>query len=199
MNIMSSSSTSSASFIESQVDLKVGAKIPTEAVNRQNEAKNAEKVIRPLIETNNNQNNNLLMPRCHPPHHRNTSSAWRYYNTLVDTNLDTVAKATNLTDNPTTTTLAGYSKYIPHRLIFTHKENLFNCSISASEDTTSPEIYTLAENAKATVNAYRKIWSDLEVVFLSDQDCVRALNEVEPDLVLFFHKEEGVFLSFSLC
>jgi hypothetical protein len=142
-----------------------------------------------------NQNNYLLMPRCHPPH-QSTSSAWRYYATLVDTNLDTAAKARYLTDNATTTTV-GYSKYIPHRLIFTHKENLFKCSISASNNTISPDLYTLAENAKATVNAYRRIWSDLEVVFLTDQDCVSALNEVEPDLVPFFHKEIGAFLSVS--
>jgi hypothetical protein len=222
MSVVPSTSTSSASFIGSQVDLKVGARIPTEAVNHpQNEAKDTEKVtVRPpIIRTNNYHNDNLLMmPRCHPPH-QYTSSAWRYYNTLVDTNLVTAAKAIKLTDNPTTTQLqqnnnnnnnnnsssttklVGYSKYIPHRLIFTHKQNLFNCSIfSASDDTrTSPDLYTLAENAKATVNAYREVWSDLEVVFLTDQDCLQALNEVEPDLIPFFHREVGactvVFLS----
>ena len=181
--------------------LKVAADIATDASKQQYDTKDTETDIRPPIRTINN--NLLMMPRCNPPH-QNTSS-WRYYNALVDTNLDTVAKAINLTDNPTITTqqkqdnnnnnssntVVGYSKYIPHRLIFTHKENLFNCSISAS-NTTTPQLYTLAENAKATVNAYSKIWSDLEVVFLTDQDCLDALNEVEPDLIPFFHKEIGM-------
>ena len=180
-------------------DLKVAAGI----IETEDTSLNQHEDIRLPIRTNDN----LQIPRCHPPN-LNTSS-WIYYNALVDTNLNTAAKALNLTDNPSRTTLQqqrndtsnnnssitaiiGYSKYIPHRLIFTHKENLFNCSISASSSTTSsPHLYTLAENAKATVNAYRKIWSDLEVVFLTDQDCLQALNEVEPDLIPFFHKEVG--------
>lgn len=186
-------------FIErSDMDQKVAAGVATD-------------VHSSFIRTNNNDNL-LMMPRCHPPN-QNTSS-WIYYKALVDTNLNTAAKAINLTDNPTrptqqqqrndnsnsnsSVTVVGYSKYIPHRLIFTHKENLFDCSISASS-TTSPHLYTLAENAKATVNAYRKIWSDLEVVFLTDQDCLQALNEVEPDLIPFFHKEVGkCFIFFPL-
>mmetsp|Transcript_10091 Transcript_10091/g.15148 ORF Transcript_10091/g.15148 Transcript_10091/m.15148 type:complete len:497 (+) Transcript_10091:52-1542(+) len=202
--IMSIVPSPNAQFIErSDMDhLKVAADIATDASKQQYDTKDTETDIRPPIRTINN--NLLMMPRCDPPH-QNTSS-WRYYNALVDTNLDTVAKAINLTDNPTITTqqkqdnnnnnssntVVGYSKYIPHRLIFTHKENLFNCSISAS-NTTTPQLFTLAENAKATVNAYSKIWSDLEVVFLTDQDCLDALNEVEPDLIPFFHKEIGMF------
>ena len=188
-------------------DLKVAAGIiETDASTSLNQQID----IRPPIRTNDN----LQIPRCHPPN-LNTSS-WIYYNALVDTNLNTATKALNLTDNPSRTaqqqkqkrndtsnnnssiTAIGYSKYIPHRLIFTHKQNLFNCSISASSTTSSPHLYTLAENAKATVNAYRKIWSDLEVVFLTDQDCLQALNEVEPDLIPFFHKEVGTcFISLS--
>ena len=203
MNIIPSPSIP---FIErSDMDLKVAAGVATDASLKPQK-------IRPPIRTNSNNDNLLMVPRCHPPN-LNTSS-WIYYNALVDTNLNTAAKAINLTDDPTRTTeqqqrnynsnnnssvtAVGYSKYIPHRLIFTHKENLFDCSISASS-TTSPHLYTLAENAKATVNAYSKIWSDLEVVFLTDQDCLQALNEVEPDLIPFFQKEIGKCSSLYPC
>ena len=201
MNVMPSPVTP---FIErSEMDLKVAGIASDVLLNQQRNTKDTKRDIRPLIRTNNN--NLQMMHRCYPPN-GNTSS-WRYYKDLVDTNLDTAAKALNLTDNPATTTqqlqqnnnnnnspstVMGYSEYIPHRLIFTHTENLFDCSISAS-NTTSPHLYTLAENAKATVNAYSKIWPDLEVVFLTDQNCLHILNEVEPDLIPFFHKEIGTF------
>jgi hypothetical protein len=44
----------------------------------------------------------------------------------------------------------------PHLLIFTRKDDIdiFNCSVSASNLTMSPNLHTLAENAKATVRVY---------------------------------------------
>jgi len=71
---------------------------------------------------------------------------------------------------------------IPRRLIFTHKDNLFDCSKS----TTKPELFTLAENAKATLNAYRRVWPDVDYTFLTDEDCIHALNQTEPDLIGWF-------------
>ena len=85
------------------------------------------------------------------------------------------------------------STLIPHRLIFTHKYNLFDCSTSA-HIMTPPDLYNLAENGKATVNAYRKIWPDLEVVFLTDEGCRRVINASEPRLLPYFEKLAGEFL-----
>ena len=201
MNILLASNLHN--FNRSDMESKLVANVVMEVGNPQDNSNDSkEKVIPPTMIM---INSNTLMPKCQPPHQHIFS--WNYYNALVDTNVETAAKALNWTENSTivrsqldsggnnigqSNTAVGYSKYVPHRLIFTHKENLFDCSIFES-NATSPELYTLAENAKATVNAYSKIWPDLEVVFLSDQDCLEALNEVEPDLIPFFHNEIGKF------
>ena len=187
----------------SDMESKLVANVVMEVGNSPDDSNVFEdKVILPTATTNSI----ALMPKCQPPHQHIFS--WKYYNALVDTNSETVAKALEWTENSTIvksppvdggnnngfSNSAADSKYVPHRLIFTHKQNLFNCSIFES-NSTSPELYTLAENAKATANAYKNIWPDLEVVFLTDQDCLEALNEVEPDLIPFFHNEVGKLMN----
>lgn len=101
------------------------------------------------------------------------------------------------------------SRIIPHLLIFTHKYNIFNCtSISAynnnvttatsSSSSQQPpnDIYTLAENVKSTIKAYSRIWhNDMHFVYLSDADCITAINATEPELVSHFTNDglEGMF------
>eukprot|EP00578_Thalassiosira_sp_NH16_P027870 CAMPEP_0181085094 /NCGR_PEP_ID=MMETSP1071-20121207/5051_1 /TAXON_ID=35127 /ORGANISM="Thalassiosira sp., Strain NH16" /LENGTH=253 /DNA_ID=CAMNT_0023166883 /DNA_START=500 /DNA_END=1261 /DNA_ORIENTATION=+ len=58
---------------------------------------------------------------------------------------------------------------------------------------TPPGLYNLAENGKAIVNAYKQIWSDLEVVFLTDEECRRAINATEPRLLSHFERLTGMF------
>ena len=49
------------------------------------------------------------------------------------------------------------------------------------------------------MNTYARIWNDLEYVFLTDDDCIEAIKEVFPALLLFFYnpKLEGEFDSVS--
>lgn len=56
---------------------------------------------------------------------------------------------------------------IPHRLVFTHRFDLLNCTESSSPES-DPQLHLLASNVKATVAAYSAIWTDLDVVFLSE-------------------------------
>jgi hypothetical protein len=136
-----------------------------------------------------------LLFRCPQPQH---SPMWNCYNDLVDENSDTVDRANRLfgyaPDSNRSQEDHRFEDRIPHLLVFTHKYNLFDCSVSAS-NSTSPNLHTLAENAKATVKAYSRIWSDLHFVYLSDNDCIDALNRTEPDLIPFFTdvKLEGAF------
>jgi hypothetical protein len=117
------------------------------------------------------------------------SMKWKYYRALVDVNANIVAVARNVTEDPTHSRDEG-SPFIPHRLVFTHKYNIFDCSISAHL-MTPPGLFTVAENAKATINAYRQVWSDLEVVFLTDDDCIEVINASEPQLIPYFESLEG--------
>ncbi len=132
-----------------------------------------------------------VLPSCSLPRPRlpivtahNFSASWdnsyNYYADLAHENSDMAAPVGNITQDLNRKQEDGQAR-IPYRLVFTHRKNLFECSNS-----TSPMLYTLAENAKATVNAYGRIWDDLEYVFLTDEDCVRALEVAEPALVAWF-------------
>lgn len=151
----------------------------------------------PQLERNSTWN----FPRCSIP--QNTS-LWSHFDALVDENADManrvvghlLARRNNShAENPPKGEVEGVvdnkndgkQQSIPHRLIFTHKDNLFDCSVSASNTTATPRLHTLAENAKATVRAYQRIWPDLQIVFLSDDDCIDALNLTVPDLIPFFN------------
>ena len=100
---------------------------------------------------------------------------WKYYTDLPFENLDTAIRMRHHTSDP----IPVEEGNIPHRLIFTHRRNLFSCEDSVA----SAQLFNLAENAKATVNAYAKIWHDLEYVFLTDDDCIKTVEEVKPELV----------------
>ena len=120
---------------------------------------------------------------------------WRYNRALVDINANVAAVARNVTEDPTHRDEG--SPFIPHRLVFTHKYNIFDCSIS-SHIMTPPDLYAVAENAKATVNAYRQVWSDLDVVFLTDDDCREAISASEPQLLRYFENLKGMYKA-DLC
>ena len=116
---------------------------------------------------------------------------WNYYNALVDENFHTAYRAKGLTSSIISLGSEAERRdeskaRIPHRLIFTHKDNLLDCSKSASAST-SPDLYNFAENTKATIRAYSKIWPDLEYIFLTDEDCLEALNQTEPFLIPWFN------------
>lgn len=153
----------------------------------------------------------LNLYRCPKPLN---SPLWNHFDALVDENAEMAKKVGHIilasrtdsnTDNETKGEEFGEggganNNQIPHRLIFTHKDNLFNCSISASNLTMSPNVHTLAENAKATVRAYHQIWPDLQYVFLTDDDCIDALHLTEPELIPFFNDPEleGRFTEFYM-
>ena len=147
-----------------------------------------------------------LPPRCTIPLN---SSTWNHFDALVDENVALTSRVRQLlsprndshADNET---IIGEevgegideNRIIPHLLIFTHKDDIFNCSVSASNLTMSPNLHTLAENAKATVRAYHRVWPDVQYVFLSDEDCIDSLNRTEPELIPFFNDAnlEGEFI-----
>ena len=130
------------------------------------------------------------LPSCPRPMHNNT--AWKYYIDLPQANAALASNVRNLTTHP----VHRHESNIPHRLIFTHYVDLFNCSHWES-NTTSPQLYNLAENARATLNAYKKIWPDLEYKFLMDDDCIKAINETEPGLVGWFNALDGMCFCFD--
>jgi len=136
-----------------------------------------------------------IFPRCKQP---DITPTWNYYNILIHANQNTAERASRITANPPTQVAVKGEEEprIPHRLIFTHKDNLFDCSKS----TTKPELFNLAENAKATLNAYRRIWPDVDYTFLTDEDCIHALNQTEPDLIGWFNSGslEGMYKA-DLC
>ena len=151
-------------------------------------------------------NSLTLPPRCPAPNFNLTNlqqvlpesvfskllSDWDYYTAISHENDAFASRVRNFTIEPISTTHRA-DGLIPHRLIFTHRLDLFDCNNSASESTAAP-MYTLAENAKATVRAYAEIWDDLEYVFLTDVDCVDAVREAMPELVGWFQSPmtEGV-------
>lgn len=124
-----------------------------------------------------------LLSQCPLPF---SSPALSYYHALVHENSATAERARRLPNCMMEENQSSASPRIPHRLIFTHKDNLFNCSKSAS-NSTPLELYTMAENAKETVNIYSQIWDDLEFVFLTNDDCIHALNQTEPGLIPWFN------------
>lgn len=167
--------------------LPITVKCPTvDAVQIEaNQGTNSHDISRPTTEADGDRYSLCDVP--------SNSSEWRYYRALVDENTKVASLARNSTNKFTPNKKNDESSSsIPHRLIFTHKYHLFDCSISA-HIMTPPDLYNLAENGKATVNAYKQIWSDLEVVFLTDEGCRRAINATEPRLLPFFEKLPGMF------
>lgn len=131
------------------------------------------------------------LPSCPKPMLNNVE--WEYYTDLPQENAALASKVRNLTSHP----VHDEESNIPHHLIFTHYIDLFNCSHWGSNKT-SPQLFNLAENARATVNAYKKIWPDLEYKFLMDDDCIQAINETEPGLVGWFNAVDGMYFVLQL-
>jgi hypothetical protein len=123
-----------------------------------------------------------LLSNCQKPNH--TGIDWRYYTFLPQHNSKLASRARLLTQDPTH---RDDRSNIPHRLVFTHHINLLNCSIWQSENDVSPQWFSLAQNVRSTINLYKGIWDDLEVVFLQDDDCITAIKKVKPELVGWFN------------
>ena len=77
---------------------------------------------------------------------------------------------------------------IPHRIVFTHQDDLLDCSNLASKSTLR-QLFNLAENAKATINAYARIWPNLQFILI---------NQTEPDLIQCFESLPGMHKA-NLC
>lgn len=135
-----------------------------------------------------------VSPVCEVPKATNTDS-WDYYSGLVNKNLLTAKLAREIYEYKGAKAKAMGSEegeVIPRRLVFTDKENILDCSISASISS-PPDLYMLAENVRATIRAYQDVWPDAEIVFLTDTDCRRALNDLEPELLEYFDNLPGMF------
>jgi hypothetical protein len=129
-----------------------------------------------------------LPSTCPKPSH--TGIDWNYYTFLPQHNSELVSRARQLTQDPTH---LNDTSNIPHRLVFTHYINLLNCSIWQTDNGASPQWFNLAQNVLSTINLYKSIWDDLEVVFLQDDDCIGAIREVKPDLVGWFNVLDGQY------
>lgn len=85
------------------------------------------------------------------------------------------------------------STSIPHRLIFTHKDNLLDCDVSSSLNS-EPSLHTLAHNVRDTIKSYKEVWGDdVQLTFLTDEECRRALYETEPELLTYYDDLQGMF------
>ena len=124
---------------------------------------------------------------------------------MVDKNRETAAAARNVKENAPKNGFAldndededdesaESALQVPRRLVFTHKENLLDCAASSSASS-DPSLHTMAENVRDTIQQYKKLWKDdMEVAFLSDQDCREALNAVKPDLLQYYDDLPGMF------
>ena len=130
---------------------------------------------------------------CHMPA---DALLWKYYDSLIDTNRKTGALARSLEEyvpKRDSTSLEEQS-LIPHRLIFTNKFNLLDCNLSSSI-ISDPSDHTLAHNIHDTINLYKNEWAseDVEVTFLTDEECVETISEVEPELLKYYDGLEGMF------
>ena len=57
-----------------------------------------------------------------------------------------------------------------------------------------PSLHTFAHNVRDTIKAYEKVWADdLQVTFLTDVECRKALYEAKPELLKYYDDLEGMF------
>ena len=140
-------------------------------------------------------------PVCKVPKDTPNTLSWDYYSGLVNKNQLTAKLARGIEEYKGAKSKAmagtagseeGEEAVIPHRLLFTDKENILDCSISASISS-PPDLYMLAENVRATIRAYQDVLPDAEIVFLTDTDCRKALNDLKPELLEYFDNLEGMF------
>jgi hypothetical protein len=158
-------------------------------------AQQSKHVNKAAASSDNQQTGSVLLPRCPMPNFDDLNqtipeqsvidkflSNWNYYSKISYENSDMSSRVRNFTSDPPPPISESN---IPHRLVFTHFADLFDCTRSAA-NSSSPLLYNLAENAKHTVNLYAEIWYDVEYVFLTDDDCVTVVNEAMPELVRWF-------------
>jgi hypothetical protein len=176
-----------------QLDLaSVGHSNSSAATSSAATVQQSKHVNKAAASSDNQQTGSVLLPRCPVPNFDDLNqtipeqsvidkllSDWDYYSNIYYENSDMSSRVRNFTSDPPPPISESN---IPHRLIFTHFANLFDCTRSAA-NSTSPPLYNLAENAKHTVNVYAEIWDDVEYVFLTDDDCVTVVNEAMPELV----------------
>jgi hypothetical protein len=119
-----------------------------------------------------------------------TTKWWKYFQEVTETNKALAAEAVkhsaqSLSPPP------GAQPRIPHRLIFTHQYNLFDCE---SKELT-PVLNMLASNARETIALYCHFWGEPSAVatLLTDEGCMRVLNATEPRLLEYFAREKGMF------
>ncbi len=136
--------------------------------------------------------------------------SWKYYDSLIEKNRNTAALARSIEDYAP---IRGFEEAefaeggeedehatskeessIPRRLIFTHKHDLLDCGVSSSIDS-DPSLHALAHNVLDTIDAYKKEWADddVEVTFMTDEDCRIALYEVEPEFLEYYDDLAGMF------
>lgn len=144
---------------------------------------------------------------CKVPKQRNAASAssWSYYDGLIEKNRNTAFLARSVQEYTPRRELdddlaleedrdeEDDKSFIPHRLVFTHKDNLLDCDVSSSVES-EPSLHTLAHNVRDTIKAYEKVWADdLQVTFLTDVECRKALYEAKPELLKYYDDLEGMF------
>jgi hypothetical protein len=117
-----------------------------------------------------------------------TTKWWKYFQEVTETNKALAAEAVKHSEQ---SPVPGAQPRIPHRLIFTHQYNLFDCE---SKELT-PVLNMLASNARETIALYCHFWGEPSAVatLLTDEGCMRVLNATEPRLLEHFAKEEGNF------
>jgi len=136
--------------------------------------------------------------------------SWKYYDSLIEKNRNTAALARSIEDyapkrgfkeaefaeegEEDEHATSEEESSIPHRLIFTHEHDLLDCGVSSSIDS-DPSLHTLAHNVLDTIDAYKKEWADddVEVTFMTDEDCRIALYEVEPEFLEYYDGLAGMF------
>ena len=144
---------------------------------------------------------------CKVPKQRNAASAssWSYYDGLIEKNRNTASLARSVQEYTPRRELdddlaleedrdeEDDKSFIPHRLVFTHKDNLLDCDVSSSVES-EPSLHTFAHNVRDTIKAYEKVWADdLQVTFLTDVECRKALYEAKPELLKYYDDLEGMF------
>jgi hypothetical protein len=122
-----------------------------------------------------------------------TTREWMYFQDVAKTNNELGVAARPF--SPSSSPPIASKPQIPHRLIFTHRYNLFDNCDPSSRDHLKPELHMLAANARQTVALYREFWGEpeAEVTFLTDVDCIRVINATEPRLIKHFLKEKGMY------
>jgi len=149
--------------------------------------------------------------KCEMPEQSDNPATWHYYDGLIKKNRKIASLAQNVTeyapkrglvediteqqdekdsDGKDVSIKDMDQHYIPHHLIFTHKDDLLDCEVSSSE----PSLHTMAHNVRDTIEAYRQVWGDdMEYDFLTDVECRKAIYEAESELLAYYDDLDGMF------